>query len=165
MSTTKATNTFVFSSQDNLSYLFKALQGIKSASVKFYPLPNGGIHWSTHIFRQRFNVIQHQICSTERNSSTPGGRVGQTTFHAYLERVEVLVFKKKKKKAVFKSANCLTKELQIQEHVFLLPIPCYPSLLLTHWKKTLSRILQHGKLLKKTVCWGKLLLNHNAGFG
>lgn len=101
MSTTKATNTFVFSSQDNLSYLFKALQGIKSASVKFYPLLNGGIHWSTHIFRQRFNVIQHQICSTERNSSTPGGRVGQTTFHAYLERVEVLVFKKNKKKKQF----------------------------------------------------------------
>lgn len=39
-------------------------------------------------------MIQQQICSTERKSSTLGKCAGQTMFHAYLERVKVLVLKK-----------------------------------------------------------------------
>lgn len=47
-----------------------------------------------HIFHQQFNMIEQQIWSTEWNSSTLAKCAGQTMFHAYLERVKVLVLKK-----------------------------------------------------------------------
>lgn len=150
MSTTKVTNTFVFPSKDNLYVIFsKALRGIKSASVKFYPLFNGGIHWSMHIFHQQFNMIQYQICSTERKSSTLGKCAGQTMFHAYLERVKVLVLKSSFKKCKLSHKGAADT------------VKYFPSLKSTlsftslHplWKKTLSHTsLQCRKLLKKPVC-------------
>lgn len=149
MSTTKVTNTFIFPSKDNLYVTFtKALGGIKPASVKLYPLFKGGIHWSMHIFHQQFNMIKQQIWSTERNSSTLAKCAGQTMFHAYLERVKVLVLTKQFSKCKLSHKGAADR---VKYFPSLKPMISFTSLH-PFWKKPSVTILQCRKLLEKPVC-------------
>lgn len=114
-----------------------------------------------HIFHQQFNMIQYQICSTERKSSTLGKYAGQTMFHACLERVKVLVLKSSFKKCKLSHKGAADT------------VKYFPSL-----KSTLSftslhplwkeNPLSHISAVQKTpeeasLRRRKLLLDHNAG--